>query len=247
MNNLKNKYNDKFFEHETRTAISSAIEMLPVLFSYLKNKPSSVVDIGCGTGAWLNTINSLGIDDVIGLDGSYVSREKLLIPQDRFIETDLSSNFFLDRRFDLSICLEVAEHISPEFSEGFVKNITDLSDIVLFSAAVPGQGGTNHVNEQWPAYWSRLFSIFDFTMIDVIRANIWENENIAWWYRQNTFIMCRNNQIQNTLRNIDFSKKTPMSLVHPKLFEQRNRELNRRCQSPIGRIQSLIWRVTDKS
>ncbi|MHB1757681.1 MAG: class I SAM-dependent methyltransferase [Leptospirillum sp.] len=246
MKNLASIYNEKFFELETRTAISSAKEVLPILFSYLKKKPSSVVDIGCGTGAWLSTISSMGVDDFIGLDGSYVSRERLLIPQNRFVEKDLSSNFCIDRRFDLAICLEVAEHISPELSEGFVKNITSISDIILFSAGVPGQGGTNHVNEQWPIYWSHLFSTFDFTMIDVIRPNIWENENISFWYRQNIFIICRNNQIQKSLNGIALDKNPLMSLVHPKLFEQKIRELDRRCQSRIGKIQSMIWRLIDK-
>ena len=199
-------YDQTFYDFETRTAIKSAEEVLPIFFSLLKKAPLSVVDIGCGTGAWLHKAQALGVFDVLGLDGEYVQKEMLLIPQDRFMATDLTSDFKINKHFDLAICLEVAEHISSKYSENLIKNLTKLSDLILFSAAIPGQGGTHHINEQWPSFWFHYFKKFGFIMLDILRPEIWENENVSWWYRQNIFVVCKHDKINSLLRNIMLPK-----------------------------------------
>jgi hypothetical protein len=50
------------------------------------------------------------------------------------------------------------------------------------------QGGTHHVNEQWPAYWQDLFERQGYRMLDLIRREIWTNPEIQFWYRQNIFL-----------------------------------------------------------
>ena len=40
-----------------------------------------------------------------------------------------------------------------------VATITKHGDAVLFSAAIPGQGGQDHLNEQWPEYWQKKFEV----------------------------------------------------------------------------------------
>lgn len=84
--------------------------------------------------------------------------------------------------------MEVAEHLYPEFAPNFVKLLTSLSNVVLFSAAIPYQGGVHHVNEQSPGYWADLFAKEGYVCIDCLREKIWEDESILWWYRQNIMI-----------------------------------------------------------
>jgi SAM-dependent methyltransferase len=115
-------------------------------------QPEPVVDVGCGDGAWLSVFRELGVNHRFGLDGDYVDRRLLQIPQDQFSATDLSLPFRLPCTFDLAVSLEVAEHLPPQSAEDFVDSLTRLAPVVLFSAAIPLQGGTHHLNEQWPDY-----------------------------------------------------------------------------------------------
>ena len=105
-----------------------------------------------------------------------------------FIERDLEQPLAVDRRFNLAICLEVGEHLPPERAPGFVADLTSLAPVVLFSAAVPGQGGTHHVNEQWSEYWVALFEAEGWVCRDAVRPWIRSNEDVAWWYRQNLYL-----------------------------------------------------------
>jgi 2-polyprenyl-3-methyl-5-hydroxy-6-metoxy-1,4-benzoquinol methylase len=106
-----------------------------------------VVDLGCGHGIWLETFTRHGVEDFIGVDGEWVPPEKLHFPPERFVAHRLDKPLQLGRRFDLAVSLEVAEHLPARGARQFVKNIADLAPCVLFSAAVPYQRGTDHVNE----------------------------------------------------------------------------------------------------
>ncbi len=141
-------YTDVFFEGMQDGASRSARGILPFVIRLLQ--PESVVDIGCGRGAWLAASSELGITDVLGLDGDYVSNHDLLIPGDRFLATDLSKPFTIPRHFSLALCLEVAEHLPRRAARTLVQTLTAAAPAVLFSAAIPGQPGTHHVNEQFP-------------------------------------------------------------------------------------------------
>ena len=117
-----------------------------------------MVDFGCAEGVWLSAWRDAGVQDVLGLDGDYVDRRRLLIPQERFHAVDLSQPIDLGRRFDLAQSLEVAEHLPAAAARHFVATITRHSSLALFSAAPPGQGGAHHVNEQPYGYWRDLFA-----------------------------------------------------------------------------------------
>ena len=120
----------------------------------------------------------------------------------------------INRRFDLAICLEVAEHLSPDIGIHLVKLLTNLSDVILFSAAVPHQGGINHINEQWAEYWQEIFAEHGYEYYDVIRPKIWNNKNVKWWYKQNSFLVVKKN-------TFDFEPtKNIHNLIHPELFIQ---------------------------
>lgn len=133
----------------------SAQHVVPLVSSLIH--PSSVVDVGCGSGAWLDVFRKHGASRILGLDGYNVDPAWLCIPQDCFRALDLSKPFQVAEVFDLAVCLEVAEHLPKDAAPGFIQSLARLAPGVLFSAAVPLQGGTHHVNEQWPGYWQDLF------------------------------------------------------------------------------------------
>jgi SAM-dependent methyltransferase len=147
-----------------------------------------VVDVGCGRGAWLSVFKERGVERVLGIDGSYVGRRQLLIPEDCFLPADLTAMPTLAESFDLAVCLEVAEHLSWRSAEQLVAGLASLAPFVLFSAAVPGQSGVNHVNPQWPLYWVGLFSNRGLRCLDIVRPKIWRNKEVNFFYRQNIFL-----------------------------------------------------------
>ena len=179
-------YDSAFFKYVNTGAISSAQQLLPLLLNELKIE--SVLDVGCGQGAWLLVWKKLGVNDLVGIDGDYIDRESLLVPDESFIPLCLSDGFDLGRRFDLVQSLEVAEHLPKGKSAKFVASIIKHGDLVLFSAAPKGQGGDNHVNEQYYEYWRTLFSSHGYIAIDYIRPLVLNNSNIEQWYRYHSFL-----------------------------------------------------------
>jgi 2-polyprenyl-3-methyl-5-hydroxy-6-metoxy-1,4-benzoquinol methylase len=139
-------YRPEFFDYIERGSLRSAATVIPIIRSLARVE--SVLDIGCGRGAWLSEWRRQGVGDVAGADGSYVDQASLAIPVEQFIATDLSQPIDLRRRFDLVQCLEVAEHLPADSADTLVDSLVRHGSVILFSAAVPGQGGEHHVNEQ---------------------------------------------------------------------------------------------------
>jgi len=162
----------------------SARIVVPMLVELIR--PSSVLDLGCGRGAWLSAFIANGIEKFVGLDGDYIPPSTLLFPADRFRPINLSARFELPPdRFDLAICLEVAEHLPARNSRHLVQQLTSAAPQVLFSAAPPGQSGGGHINCQPLSYWREVFAEFGFRMLDPFRAKLRDESRVAWWYRQN--------------------------------------------------------------
>jgi Methyltransferase domain len=183
--------------------------VVPVVNKLLQ--PTSVLDVGCGVGVWLDEWDSAGVSDVQGVDGNYVDRKALHIPLDKFTPADLQQSFSLGRKFDLVQTLEVAEHLDEAYADTFVESLTRHSDTILFSAAIPGQGGTHHVNEQWPSYWAKKFAEAGYTAYDVIRPQIWDDPKIKVFYRTNTLLYARGRVFEGAEARLD--------LVHPDMWD----------------------------
>jgi SAM-dependent methyltransferase len=166
-------YDGDFYERHRDRSIESARIVAPLVMRLAAI--GSVIDVGCGVGGWLRAFSENGVATVRGLDGNYVEQSKLYIPSECFSEIDLQQPLHLEGRYDLAVCLEVAEHLDSPAGGELVRALTDVAPLILFSAAVPGQGGIGHVNEQWPAYWRRLFDRLGFRMLDVIRPMIRED------------------------------------------------------------------------
>ncbi len=206
-------YSKRFYNNNIKTNKTSAERIVSFVESIYK--PRSVVDIGSSGGVFLSEFMKFGVEDVLGIDGEWIPDENIVIPNNKFIRTDLSKPLILERKFDLAICLEVLEHLDEESGELILKELTRLSDVVLFSAAIPGQGGTHHINEQWPSFWARKFNDFGFKFID-IRPYLWNDNEILPWYRQNMVIYLNATLYHNFLNNIkDVNLESPLSFIHP--------------------------------
>lgn len=190
-----NEYNKLFFNYIQRGSIESAKHIIPILMENIKVK--SVLDIGCGQGTWLSIWQELGVKDVIGIDGKYVDKTNLLIPENLFYARCLNEGFALNRKFDLVQSLEVAEHLPGKNARNFVKNIVAHGNIILFSAAPKGQGGHHHINEQDYNYWKDIFYEYGYIAVDFLRPIIRCNSKICPWYRYNTILYVAENELIN--------------------------------------------------
>jgi SAM-dependent methyltransferase len=216
------EYDSSFYQWVESTSKISAERIVPFVQDIFN--PSSVLDVGCGSGAWLNIWNKIGVSDYTGLDGAYVLKSPLRIPRERFVASDLANSFNCSRSFDLVQSLEVAEHIPPEKARIFVDALAAHGDIILFSAAQPGQGGEHHVNEQSPEYWRKLFTVHGYRMFDVIRPQFVNDNAIAPWYRYNTFVFVRGAGLAKfgqTLNRYDITDVRKISSFSPLLWRLR--------------------------
>jgi SAM-dependent methyltransferase len=217
-----NVYDERYFEFIERASIESARQVLPVVMDLFH--PHSVVDFGCGQGAWLRVWKDLGVTKVLGVDGDYVNRQSLLIAQAEFRSHDLQTPLDLSETFDLALCLEVAEHLPIVSAAALVQTLTRHSRLVLFSAAVPGQGGYRHINEQPYEYWRSLFARHDYCLVDIIRPRIQRVRSIEPWYAYNTFIFAERAASASLPRSVtDFivTEGAPIRDYSPALFRVR--------------------------
>lgn len=190
----------------------SAAAVVPIVLELVR--PRSVLDVGCGVGAWLSVFSALGIDDILGVDGDYVRRADLRIPESNFLAWDLRNELALGRSFDLVVCLEVAEHLPEESASSLVQSLVRAGPVVMFSAAIPNQGGLNHLNEQWPDYWAARFAEHDYLPHDLIRARIWEESAVDVFYRQNILLFAGAGASDMP----GDEPPLPLRLVHPETF-----------------------------
>jgi SAM-dependent methyltransferase len=245
-------YSKDFYEELTQGAISSANVIVPHLLTLFR--PNSVLDVGCGRGAWLGAFERAGVNDFLGIDGFMVEQGSLLIPAGKFAVHDLNKPFRLGRGFDLALCLEVAEHLTPESAEHLVESLTQHAQVVLFSASIPYQEGTMHINEQWLEYWLERFKPKGFVPVDCIRPHVWKSKAVRWWYAQNTILYVHSSRLPQLTAVAAEKSRNPMdpiSMVHPQLFEFKEQRL-REFQSVrvatrllknliVARIQKAIY------
>lgn len=212
--------NAKYIHEETVHNLQAPKQIVPLLMKMFN--PTSVIDVGCGLGTFLHEFQSNGVKTIHGIDGSWANKELLskYISLDNFEEVDLERPYPCTKKYDLAICLEVAEHLKPENATTIVTTLTNLSDIIVFSAAVPFQGGMNHINEQWPSYWEKLFNKHNYKMLDIIRPIIWNNPDIFFWYKQNMMVVAKDKLISTILSQtslLDLIKTK--NLIHPELYD----------------------------
>lgn len=183
-------YGPEFYRMQSVGSRRSAEIILGLLFRDFDHI-GSVVDVGCGVGTWLAVCRELGCEAIVGADWHAMASTELHIDARDILQVNLEQGIKFNRRFDLCLSLEVAEHLSRERAASFVEDLCALSDLVLFSAAVPGQAGTNHVNEQWHSYWASLFDRNGYGCFDLIRSRVWHDARVDWWYAQNAYVFVK--------------------------------------------------------
>lgn len=213
---IPTSYNHNFYSQLSEGSLASAKEIIPLILEYIN--PDSVIDIGCGQGEWLSVWKLHGVQKIMGYDGPFVKQEELLISKEEFHVWDLEKEFNTTIKYDIATSLEVAEHLKPEVAEQFINSLCKSSDFILFSAAIPGQEGTLHLNEQYPDYWINLFLKNNFSAYDCLREKIWNNNSIASWYRQNILIFILNSEL-NKYPEIPKGKNQANAMIHPTIFE----------------------------
>lgn len=208
---MQSKYTHDLEIHK----LQDAHEIVPELVKVFQ--PSSVADFGCGIGTFLAVFKENGVSNVLGIDGTWTDKIKLFknIEEDDYLEHDLEKHISLDRVFDLVICLEVAEHLSESCADILVRNLVDAGKTIVFSAAIPGQGGQNHLNEQRLSYWKSKFSKHNYNLHDFLRPKFWSNDSVFWWYRQNIVVFAHNNV---KFPNQEYSPIVDM--VHYELYDK---------------------------
>lgn len=198
--------------------LQSPREIVPLLIKLFS--PKSVVDIGCGLGTFLHEFYKNGVDDYLGIDGQWVDKDKLskYINLDNFKIMNFDENITLNKKYDLALCLEVIEHINEKYADRMVRNLSNISDVIVFSAAIPFQGGQNHINEQWLDYWQKKFNDNNYSLFDIIRPMIWNNTNVFYWYKQNIVVFI-NNDRKDIRESLGKKKVSPiLNIVHPECF-----------------------------
>ena len=217
MDNPYKKYDSNFykefdkegFTHSAERVLSVVAESLPPI--------KSAVDVGCGTGYWLQTLKANHQTETVkGIDGRWVDRQYLKIQEEDFLEADMAKALpDMKQRFDLAISLEVAEHLPPERANEFVNYLTTLSDFVLFSAATPSQSGTNHLNEQWQDYWADIFEKKGYVPFDIIRPKVWNDVKVVGQYKQNTVLYVNKNKTEKVNAPYITREELMLSVGHP--------------------------------
>jgi len=210
-------YSSHFYKVIARDGDRSAEVAVPVIINTCH--PKSLIDVGCGSGNWLKVFRNHGIEDYFGVDGKWVSEEQIVLPMDRFARLDLGKPFSFPRTFDLALCLEVAEHLPEISADAFISSLCRLAPVIVFSAAIPGQGGTHHVNEQWPDYWAERFSREGFHTFDLIRPQLWSHPDIQAHYAQNILVFVREGHLPSKFPpETSIQHPESLRLVHPRLF-----------------------------
>lgn len=212
-------YGASFYQQLRDAAAGSASVVVPLLMQWFA--PASVIDVGCAAGTWLAAFGAADVGRLLGLDGPGVGTGDLEVAPDEFRCTDLATPFRLAETFDLALCLEVAEHLPEDRAAGLVADLVALAPAVVFSAAVPHQGGTHHVNEQWPDYWSQLFGAHGYAAVDCLRPLLWADERVSWWYRQNTVVYLAGNaaSARRALQDVPrWPGEHPARLVQPQRY-----------------------------
>ena len=210
------RYSKSFYEVQRLASIESARVIAPLVMELVR--PASVIDFGCGVGTWLSVFEENGLREVRGIDGPWVDRRSLLIRPECFVAADLAQPIDAGKRFDLAISLEVAEHIRAERAATFVESLARAAPVVLFSAAIPSQGGVRHYNEQWPEYWAALFRRCGYACIDCIREKVWNDPRVEYWYAQNTLLFVDERALpaHPGLAGEASRARLPLSIVHPR-------------------------------
>lgn len=208
---MEANYSNDFYAELEKSSVSSAQVLVPIFIE--KYHPNSVVDFGCGSGAFVREFLLNKVSDVIGIEGAWILEIEHMRKEKWLQVCDLNYKLELERRFDLAICLEVAEHLDEKNARELIKSLVLSADRIVFSAAIPGQAGTDHINLQFPEYWTKIFQESGYFLEWDPRPSIWGKRAVAPWYKQNLLVYSKD---FDTNRLISYPKR----MYHPAIFPE---------------------------
>lgn len=183
-------YDSEYYGMVDRTTSRSAAAMAQSLVRDLR--PRTLLDVGCGTGAMLAVLRDWGVKgegleySLAGLE--YCERRNLDV---RRFDLEARPLPLPAEKYDVVLSMEVAEHLPERIADAYVDGLVSQSDTVVFTAATPGQGGTDHVNEQPHSYWIDKFSQRGFCFderLSIAWRREWELADVQSWYSRNLMI-----------------------------------------------------------
>jgi SAM-dependent methyltransferase len=176
-------YDQRFQIDQIAPSLRSARRLLGHLWRYLQ--PQSVIDLGCGRGAWLKACHELGSAQLVGYDGHWIGSEMMIDSAIEFHGVDLDAPFEVPLKFGMAMSMAVAGHLAPASAARYAGRLVCASNAVLFSA---GQHGACRPNEQDPTLWAARFARAGYEPFDLFRSRFWGNLDLSYWRRQDTFL-----------------------------------------------------------
>ena len=198
------------------------LDLPPMEFIWNYFKPKNVLDVGCGSGGYIWYLQYLGCKEVSG-----ISEKSLIIPENKYIKHDLAQSFDLEKKYDLVICLEVAEHLSENAALKLIKDIDKHSKrIIVFSAAEINQPGKDHINCKKIDYWIDLWNNLGWETDDFATMQFRALSTFSW-LRRNPLILIKSNGNKHTShrlkeigsKNYSWWSQKPKIILHPLLEE----------------------------
>lgn len=220
---------DEYKFHATSQSLQSARIVVKQLDDIMR-LPVSILDVGCGVGGWSLAYKERGISNITMLDHPSNKKEHLLFQENNFHTIDFETAIPPVYPAELVICLEVLEHIHAHRCDAVIEYLTKCADTILFSAAIPGQHGYKHVNENYPPYWKAAFEKYGFTQYDIVRPLILFNQEIEYFIRQNIFLYVKGQGLLHSKEHKEFL---------PDDFELINRKVLNRHKSPVDLIKMM--------
>lgn len=214
-------FDDAMYERIRAGAQRSAEIVAPRIDAAFK-QPQTVVDFGGGEGWWAAEFATNDrVPVLVDIESPAVTAPGIVRVKTLDVDADTGAP---RATFDLALCLEVVEHLPDAQGRALVGLLCNLAPAVAFSAAIPGQGGHGHVNEQWPGYWAAQFAEHGYACSDALRWEFWNDAEVEPWYRQNLLVFAPANRlIKAGLRRTP----APAAVVHPAIYGWRLQELGR--------------------
>ena len=253
-------YDPHYHDEKAWRSEHAAEVILPIVFSVVD--VDSVVDVGCGYGSWLAAARALGVTDLTGIEGPWAAawRDRgVLATEFDLVLVDLEAPLRLPRSYDLVICIEVAEHLTPGRGASFVADLCAAGESVLLGAAIPGQRGPNHVHERWMSEWAADFAAHGYQPVDCIRPQVWGDPSLWAHHRQNPVLFVAESRREAARARADALPEPGLSaldVVHPdfllRALEEHERaptlreHLRLLTQMPAAAVRSLRFRANGR-
>ena len=147
------------------------------LSKFFKKEGGSVVDLGCGSGAYTKYLRNNGVSCDC-CDGN---------PATPLMTDNLCEELDLSRRVDMKIydwvmSLEVGEHIPKEYEANFIYNIHKHNTRgVIVTWAVEGQRGQGHVNCRNNDYIKKTFDNLGYHNDLENEASLRQCASVPWF------------------------------------------------------------------